>query len=216
MDIKHIDFITEFKTAEEDRSGAKVFEAYASTFGNIDHHDDVIMKGAFVESLKKRTPKLAYQHDVTKLVGVIKAAEEDDNGLLVRGEFLNTPLGQQVYEEVKAGAITQMSIGFSTSEAEFDDRGVRLIKEIDLYEVSFVTFPANEAAVVTSIKADNIKTIRQFESFLRDAGFSKADATRIASHGYKSSDEIKRDANNSELTQSILQLTNKFKETLNV
>jgi HK97 family phage prohead protease len=89
MDVKHLDFNAEIKTVS-DKGSKKTFEAYASTFGNMDHHDDVIMKGAFIESLKKRNPKLAYQHDVTKLVGVITAAEEDDKGLLVRGEFLDT------------------------------------------------------------------------------------------------------------------------------
>ena len=213
MEVKQLNFVTDIKA--DNSEGVKTFEAYASTFGNKDHHDDVIMKGAFVDSLKRRTPKLAYQHDVTQLVGVIKAAEEDDTGLLVRGEFLDTTLGNDVYKMVKAGAINQMSIGFATNESSYNDDGTRMLKSIELYEVSFVTFPANEQAQVTSVK-NNIKTIREYEEFLRDAGFSRKEATRYALHGFKSSEEIERDAMESELKQSIQDLTNKFKETYNV
>lgn len=209
MEVKQRCLITEIKA--EDTGAGKSFEAYASTFGNMDSYDDVIMPGAFTETLKKRKPKLAYQHDVTRLPGIIVAAEEDSNGLLVRGEFLNTPLGLQVYEEVKSGAINQMSIGFTTTDAEYSGDGVRLIKAVELYEVSFVTFPANERALVTHIKSEGIKTIRDFEEFLRDAGFSRKDATRLASHGFKTSEEIKRDADISELAETLNNLQQKFK-----
>lgn len=214
MEVKHIDLKLEVK--ENDKGDAKVFEAYGSTFGNVDSYDDVVMKGAFTETLQKRKPKILYQHDTSRLPAIFTAGEEDDNGLLVRGEFLDTTLGRDVYKEVKSGAINAMSIGYSVNESEYDERGVRLIKSVDLYEVSFVTFPANEQALVTGVKANDVKTIREFESFLRDAGYTKADATRIALHGFKTSEEIKRDADNLELTKSILNLTNKIKETSNV
>lgn len=212
MDVKYLNFKTEIKA--NDKGDAKTFEAYGSTFGNVDSYDDVVLKGAFLETLQKRTPKILYQHDYTKIAAVMTAAEEDDKGLLIRGEFLNSTLGRDVREEVRKGAIDSMSIGFSINEQEFDERGVRFIKSVDLYEVSFVTFPANEKAVVTSVKASGIQDIRAFEIFLRDAGFSRKDATRYALHGFKSSDEIQRDASASELKQSLIDLTNKFKETL--
>lgn len=209
MSIKTLDFKTEIKAAENDN--VKTFEAYASTFGNVDSHLDIIMKGAFLESLKKRTPKLAYQHNVTKLAGVITEAKEDDFGLKVKGDFLDTELGIQAYKEVKAGAIDSLSIGYATKDAEYLDNGVRELKEVDLYEVSFVTFPANDKAIVTNVKADDIKTKKEFEILLRDAGFSRKEATRIALHGFKTSEEIQRDADNSELNELINNLNKKFR-----
>lgn len=209
MELKHIEFNTKFETKDE--NGTMIFGAYASTFGNVDSHDDVVMPGAFTESLKKRKPKIAYQHNTNDLAAVFLGAEEDETGLLIRGRFLNTPTGLKAYEEVKAGAIDQMSIGFSTKQSEFNENGIRLLKEIELYEVSFVTFPANEQAIVTSVKADRIQTIREFESFLRDAGYSRNEAKRIASKGFLTSEELQRDADNTELKNSIINLTNKIK-----
>ena len=209
MDIKYLNFKTEIKS--NDKGEAKSFEAYGSTFGNVDSYDDVVLRGAFLETLNKRTPKILYQHDTSRVAGVMTAAEEDDKGLLIRGEFLNTTLGRDVHEEVKSGAIDSMSIGFSIKESEYDERGVRFIKAVELYEVSFVTFPANEQAIVTSVKTDGVKTIRDYERFLRDAGFTKNDSKRFALHGFKTSEEIERDARNSELKQSLLNLNKLIK-----
>ena len=209
MDIKYLNFRTEIKS--NDKGEATAFEAYGSTFGNVDSYDDVVMKGAFLDTLNKRTPKILYQHDTSRVAGIMTAAEEDDKGLLIRGEFLNTTLGRDVREEVKSGAIDSMSIGFSIKEAEYDDRGVRFIRDVELYEISFVTFPANEQAIVTSVKTDGVKTIREYEIFLRDAGFSKNDSKRFALYGFKTSEEIERDARDSELKEALNNLNNKFK-----
>lgn len=208
MGIKTLDFRTEIKASEDD--GIRSFEAYGSTFGNIDSYKDIVMKGAFTNSLQKRMPKLAYQHDYTKLVGVIKNAEEDEIGLRVKGEFIDTPLGNQVYQEVKSGAINEMSIGYATKQSDYDEDGVRRITELDLYEVSFVTFPANDKAIITSVKSD-IKTIKDFEHFLRDAGYSRKDAKRLALYGFKTSEEIQRDADSSELKSLLNNLQNQIK-----
>lgn len=199
MDKKTLDFKAEIKAEN------KSFEAYGATFGNVDHHNDVILKGAFNDTIQKRIPKLAYQHDVTKLVGVVKEVYEDGKGLKIKGDFLNTPLGLQVYEEVKAGAINQMSIGFKVNESEYDDKGTRSIKSVDLFEVSFVTFPANEQAMVT-----NVKTIRDFEGFLRDAGYSRNEAKRIALYGFNKKDE-EREAIESDVLKKLVILNKTIK-----
>lgn len=204
MELKQLALDTEIKA--ESNGNERTFEAYASVFGNVDNDNDIIVKGAFTETILKRTPKLAYQHDIKKLVGVVKEIKEDETGLLIKGEFLNTPLGDQVYEEVKAGAINQMSVGFRTKDSDFDGKGQRIIKDVDLFEVSFVTFPANESARVTSVKADGCKTVRDFEKILRDVGFSRTKAKSLASHGYKSSDDIERDAALTDLKNSLINL----------
>jgi uncharacterized protein len=213
MKTKHLDFSTEIKALSN-----RQFEAYAATFGNVDHHDDIIVKGAFLDSLTKRMPKLAYQHNTNLLPGKITNAVEDSKGLLVTGEFINTPIGDQAYEEVKTGVINQMSIGFSASEVDFKD-DIRLLKKIELFEVSFVTFPANEQAVVTDVK--DIADIRDFEKFLRNSGFSKERAVAIASAGFKTkgtgsdseanSRNTERDAEVEEVISLITTLTNQLK-----
>lgn len=164
-----------------------VFEGYGSVFGVEDHYREVVERGAFAKTLarwraKGRMPALLWQHDRDKPIGVYEDMTEDEHGLAVRGRLLidEVPLAREAWALVKAGAIGGLSIGYRTERAEFDDRrGVLLLKELDLWETSLVTFPANEAATVTSIK-----TIRDFEKFLRDSGFSKREAVRIASNGF--------------------------------
>ena len=164
-----------------------VFEGYGSVFGVEDHYREVVERGAFAKTLarwraKGRMPALLWQHDRDKPIGVYEDMAEDEHGLAVRGRLLidDVPLAREAWALVKAGAIGGLSIGYRTERAEFDDRrGVLLLKELDLWETSLVTFPANEAATVTGIK-----TIRDFEKFLRDSGFSKREAVRIASNGF--------------------------------
>lgn len=164
-----------------------VFEGYGSVFGVEDHYREVVTPGAFAKTLAKwrakgRLPALLWQHDTDKPIGVYERMEEDERGLFVRGRLLveDVPLAREAWALVRAGAIGGLSIGYATLLAEMDrKRGVLLLKEIDLWETSLVTFPANEEAVVTGIK-----TIRDFEKFLRDSGFSKREAVRIASNGF--------------------------------
>ena len=207
-EYKKLSFITEIKATSDSR----VFEAYASTFGNVDSYNDVIVKGAFLNTIQNRKPKLAYQHDTTRLPGVIDSVMEDDKGLLVKGRLAETELGNEVYELLKLGAINQMSIGFVATEVEYKE-DVRLLKSIDLYEVSFVTFPANEEAIVTRVKSKGeFETIRDYEKALRDVlGLSRNQAKLFAAHGFKSSEDIQRDAELLELKETIENLTNKIR-----
>jgi hypothetical protein len=118
---------------------------------------------------------------------------EDENGLLVEGRLLDTQLGLDTYKTMKAGAIGGLSIGFRATEFAMQmnpDDARRTLKAVELFEVSVVGFPANSLARVSSVKAaEDIKTLRDFETFLRDAGgFSNARAKAIASHGFKAFD----------------------------
>lgn len=164
-----------------------IFEGYGSVFGVEDHYREVVERGAFAKTLAKwrakgRMPALLWQHDADKPIGVYEDMAEDEHGLYVRGRLIidEVPLAREAWALIRAGAIGGLSIGYAVTRAEHDPgRGVLLLKEIDLWETSLVTFPANEAATVTSIK-----TIRDFEKFLRDSGFSKREAVRIASSGF--------------------------------
>jgi HK97 family phage prohead protease len=178
----------ETKAVTEDRS----FEGYGSVFGVLDSYDDVVAKGAFAKSLRGggrggRTPALLWQHDAKTPIGVYTDMREDDTGLFVKGRFSKTAKGDEAYELLKDGALSGLSIGFTTSKAQMDEKtGVRTLTEVDLWEVSLVTFPANQSARVTGVKADgSLPTEREFEEFLRDAGFTRNHAKFIISKGYR-------------------------------
>lgn len=182
------------------------FEGYGAVFGNVDAYGDVIQKGAFKETLRdwnktKKLPPMLVQHggwmmtDMDALpIGMWEAMSEDDTGLHVKGRLINldTERGKTIHGAMKEGALDGMSIGYRAKEFSLGtkpDEPRRTLKKIDLMEVSVVTFPANGKARVSSVKsAGMIKTIREFEDFLRDAGFSNAQAKAIASTGFKAAD----------------------------
>ncbi|MBJ2215718.1 HK97 family phage prohead protease [Pseudomonas carnis] len=162
------------------------FEGYAAVFNNVDLGDDVIMPGAFtsVKATRSGKLKLALYHDLTRLVGAADYTQ-DDHGLLLKGRVnLNVSYARDAYELMKAEILDSMSIGFNTIKADFEDRAgrrVRLIKEAELWEASFVPFGMNPKAQVLSVKSD----IRLFEKALRERmGLSQKEAAAVASLGY--------------------------------
>lgn len=187
------------------------FEGYGAVFGNIDSHGDVIEPGAFAKSLLDRSREGAKLPPMYKMhgamtgnrhepVGVWDAMSEDANGLHVKGRLigLDTEQGKWNYAQLKEGALGGLSIGYRVSpngSRKGSDRvgePKRFIKAVHLREVSLVDDPSNAKAMIYSLKsadeiwADEIKTIREFEDFLRDvAGYSHAAAKAIASGGFK-------------------------------
>ena len=151
------------------------FSGYGSVFDVVDDWDDVIVRGAFAETLQKKTPVMLWQHDSAEPIGVYERIREDEIGLWLEGRLLlDIEKGREAYILLKNRAIRGLSIGFLPLAWEWetrDNRRVRVLKDIDLWEVSLVTFPANPKAVV-----DEVKTIRGLENFLRDAGFSRSEA----------------------------------------
>jgi HK97 family phage prohead protease len=138
-------------------------EGYASTFGNVDLGYDVVDRGAFAKTIKDKAGKfpILLDHDPTKQIGWNVEATEDDRGLKVKGMInLITEEAQNRYALAKQAADlgTQMglSIGYSTIkwDADHDDQAIRHLKELKLYEYSFVTFPMNTRAGITAAKAD--------------------------------------------------------------
>lgn len=161
---------------QSDKTDAMTFEGYLSVFGSIDHFGDTIVKGAFSESLEKRTPLLLFGHNPGRVIGIWKDIHEDDKGLRVVGELTpgNTD-AQNVHASLKHGAISGLSIGFRTIEFEELESGGRLLKKLDLFEGSVVSMPAEDAARIdmSTVKSriEGIETIRQAERFLRDEAF---------------------------------------------
>ena len=120
------------------------FEGYASVFDIVDQGMDVVAPGAFRRSLDSgRSVKLLWQHDMGQPIGVWEEIKEDEKGLFVRGRLLNdVQQGREANALMRAGAIDSMSIGFRTKEAVAEGNGsVRRLTEIELFEVSLVTFP---------------------------------------------------------------------------
>lgn len=162
------------------------FEGYAAVFNNVDLGDDVILPGAFtrVKTTRSGKLKLALYHDLTRLVGLADYTQ-DDHGLLVKGKInLAVSYARDAYELMKAEVLDCMSIGFNTLKADFEERAgrrVRIIKEAELWEASFVPFGMNPEAHVLSVKSD----IRLFENALRERmGLSQKEAATVASLGY--------------------------------
>ncbi len=131
------------------------FTGYASKFGNIDLHGDIIEKGAFAKTIQERMPKKAikvlWQH--MDPLGMPEVLEEDESGLYVEGRISKTRLGDEAMTLMDDGVVDGMSIGYDVVKDEFDDQhGIRRLKELKLYEVSVVTWGANPEAMVTNVK----------------------------------------------------------------
>ena len=197
--------------AEPDDSGT--FEGYASVFGVTDRGADIVMPGAFQKSLAERKVRMLWQHDTREVIGIWSEVKEDERGLFVKGRLLgDVAKGKEAISLLKAGAIDSMSIGYRTVEASEEGR-VRKLHEVDLYEVSLVTFPMNELTQVTAVKS--ITTERDFENFLRDAGFSRKEATAIALHGFKASQRDAGRGDESEGIRSLYSQLTQLKEKIN-
>lgn len=215
--IQHKSVPLELKK-EPDEDGS--FEGYASVFGVVDQGMDVVERGAFRKSLGSgRKVKMLWQHDVQQPIGVWDMIEENERGLYVKGRLSkDVGKGREAMALLRMGALDSMSIGYRTIEAVPEAGGrVRKLIELDLFEVSLVTFPMNEDATVTDVKS--IRTEREFEAFLRDAGYSRKEAAALTLHGFKAISG-QRDAGSddaqTEGMKALIEQLNQLKENLYV
>ena len=157
------------------------FEGYASVFNGVDAVRDTILPGAFEDTIKNdRMPAMFINHDSWMIpVADIKSMVEDKIGLYIKGvvDLLHKD-GPSLYSALKREAMDAFSIGFRipAGGSEERDDGLRIISKIDLKEISFVNFPADDAARVSVVKTDIplIMNLKEAERFLRDAGHSKS------------------------------------------
>lgn len=143
-----------------------VFEGYGSVFGVLDSYQERVAAGAFRRSLSERGAsgiKMLWQHRAAEPVGVWEEMREDERGLYCRGRLLlDVERGRECYALLKAGAIDGLSIGYLPRVWEQDTAsGIRTHKDVDLMEVSPVTFPANSAARVVAVKSDKRMTMTE-------------------------------------------------------
>lgn len=142
------------------------FEGYASRFGEVDLGRDAVQSGAFAKSLKvlpASRVKMLREHNRSEPVGVWMEIAEDAVGLRVKGRLiLDTLRGKETYALMKAGALDTMSIGYRTKASRLDKvKGVRLLDEVELHEISIVTFGMLPTANVTAVKSqdDNLRSL---------------------------------------------------------
>ena len=191
----HADFELKTYDDDEDDEAKGMFSGYASVFGNKDLGNDVVVNGAFAKSIRAkgaRKIKMLFQHDTKEPIGVYTKIKEDANGLYVEGQLaMQTQKGREVYELMKMGAIDGLSVGYRVDAKgySYDDRGKkRYLKQVDLMEISAVTFPMNPRARVSSVKAAE-RSVRDWETFLRDEGGLSRSEAKVAANAVKSDKE---------------------------
>jgi uncharacterized protein len=162
-----------------------LIEGYGSVFDVVDQGGDIVAAGAFKRSLASgRKVKMLFQHRADDVIGVWDEVAEDGQGLRLKGRLLTAVAkAREAYELVKAGALDGLSIGYRTVKS-LDRNGRRVILDADLWEVSLVTFPMNEAARIDAVKAAEL-TERDLERLLtQDAGLSRSVARKLMAGGF--------------------------------
>ena len=199
--------LTEIKFAEAGEGEPAVkemrFSGYGAAFNNVDSYGDVIEPGAFANTLAEAEktgiyPSMLLQHGGWGLnaqdlmpVGVWDKFKEDRKGLATEGVLADTARGQEAYTLMKMQprpAITGLSIGYIAKKFTVGTKPSeprRRLHEIDLVEISLVTFPANGKARITSVKSGTDFTEREFEQLMQDAGLSRKEARVVMTHGFR-------------------------------
>lgn len=165
---------------------AFAFSGYASVFGGVDSYGDTIEEGAYKNTLmnRERPIRMRWNH-YGEVIGKWMTIREDEKGLYVEGEL--TPghsKAQDVFASLKHGAIDGLSIGYRVKAFNQIDNDRRLLKEIDLIEISVVEEPADLSARISEVKSalEKAESLKEIENLLRDVGgFSRVDAKHLVS-----------------------------------
>lgn len=204
----------------------RTFEGYGSVFNTIDSYNDTIVKGAFAETVrdwkaKGKLPKMLLQHgggffaasaDDMVPVGKWDDMREDDYGLFLRGHLfdVDTDRSKATRAALAEGELDGLSIGFRNRTAPKIDKetGIRTLTNIELFEISLVTFPANDPARVTEVRSEELPTEREFERFLRrEGGLTEVQAKAVIAKGYR---QVRREAMPSDDVNELLDAIRRF------
>lgn len=214
-------FLLEIKGITEE-SEYFIFEGYASTFNNIDYGNDVVIRGAFSDSLSKNSQvPILWGHRMDYFpLGVTIELYEDNKGLFVKAKLPKAdPRITSVIAQMKIGSIREMSIGYFVEDYEINKNGIRELKKINLFEISLVTKAMNSQALVTGFKS--FETLRDIEQTLKANGFSNNEAKTLISkikefsNQRDAGEDNQRDADlkqqqDAEIKQQILTTLNNF------
>ena len=165
-------------------SATGLFEGYASLFGVADLGGDVVLAGAFRDSLRKRGAdrvKMLWQHDPAEPIGAWLSVEEDTRGLKVKGRLnLDVSRAREILALMREGQVDGLSIGFRTLRATQDRKtGLRHLQKLDLWEISLVTFPMLPQARVTQVKSNPLAPQGADPRFAVRRGTSSRDGASV-------------------------------------
>jgi uncharacterized protein len=206
FETKRINLIDSHLSLVEDEPQTMQFSGYAAVFNNVDSYGDMIAPGAFsaflsdIQSGKQQWPAMLTQHggfmasaEDLMPIGVYTELKEDKTGLMTTGILADTDRGDEAYKLMKMAprpAINGLSIGYYVREESYggkNDNYQRLLKKIDILEISLVTFPANDKARIDSVKNYREMDERELERTLRDVlGLSQKEAKTVIASGFKS------------------------------
>lgn len=199
MSLERKHYAIELKSLDE-KTG--VFEGYGTTWNNVDREGDVILKGAFEESLAEHKaantmPSMFWAHDAKLQCGDWLSASEDDKGLFMKGQLWigkGISCAEQAYMMLKGTGTKGLSNGFITRKTapKAPTGARRAIAKAELLETSLTSIPINQKALITNVKALDSISPRDAEEILRDAGFSITEAKAFIS-GLKKGLEPTRD-----------------------
>lgn len=218
---------------------------YFSTYEKTpDSYGDIIESGAFTNTIEKRKESghpfpLCFNHDFDKIIGVVDSVEEKENGPFIEAHFLDTDLAQDVRKFVQSGAVYQFSFAYDVlkarepNEEEKKNGVMNVLQEVEIFEVSVVTVPANQNAVVTDVKSVEPETkagrrnrksdeeiikscIESLKSLLDEKEDDKtesegANEEEVAPEVNEASEEQKESGNSKRATE-LLEKINQFKE----
>ena len=170
---KTLAHVIEVKANEGDEKTLHI-KAYACAFGNVDSWGDIIEPSAcdkFLQSEDAGRMKLCYQHDMHEVIGVITDKGVDAIGLWIEADILDTTTGMDVQKLIKAGAVTEFSIGYYADKYRYEKRAgydyeLRILEEITILEVSPVTRAANPKAILLDAKSEDM--VRSIEALGND------------------------------------------------
>ena len=240
-----------FKSFEMKANEVGEISGFFSTYEKTpDSYGDIIESGAFTGTLERRKATghpfpLCFNHDFDKIIGVVDSVEEKENGPFIKAHFLDTELAQDVRKFVQSGAVYQFSFAYDVLKRreptdEESKAGVtNVLQELEVFEISVVTVPANQNAIVTDVKsvepetksgrrnsqkdADTIKSaidgieksIESLKSLLKESEEDKPEEEEVieeegAPEVNEASEEQKDDAN-SKRTSDLLEKINQFK-----
>lgn len=212
MEYKFLPLSLEAKAADDG-----LFAGYGAVFGNIDSDKDLIVPGAFKRTMEKGSNvRLLWQHRRDEVIGKWVSMREDSNGLYMEGKFTKgVQKADEAYLLMKDGAIDGLSIGYDVPKDGFERKGdVRYLKHLNLHEVSVVTFPANDRARVSGVKAmdaiESMKSQSEAEDILRDVGFSRQAAMTFLSRHKAITQSDSGEGLKDDLAANVYRLANRF------
>lgn len=138
------------------------FYGYASIFNTVDSYNDIIINGAFKDTINDNAKniKLCWQHNADKIIGKFNLIKEDGIGLYVEGQ-IDIKNNKQIYSYVKNQLINGLSIGYTVNDCCFDKQGRRILKSVNLHEISVVSFPANKHSNILYCKSGEVDYLQK-------------------------------------------------------